>query len=177
MCGIAGIIGNEPDRHIKAMLQSMEHRGRDDEGVWLSEPMDTAGRRACLGHRRLSIIDTSSAGHQPMLSANGRFVITLNGEIYNYRELSEELKAKGHVFRTHTDTEVLLAAWTEWGEQCLPRLNGMFAFAIWDERELALMLVRDRVGIKPLYYAQLSGVQNSARQDGCAASVIFASEA
>ena len=112
-----------------------------------------------------------------MLSANGRFVITLNGEIYNYRELSEELKAKGHVFRTHTDTEVLLAAWTEWGEQCLPRLNGMFAFAIWDERERALMLVRDRVGIKPLYYAQLSGVQNSARQDGCAASVIFASEA
>src|SRR5881396_2385027 len=125
MCGIAGLISYNPQAFINAMLRVIEHRGRDDEGIWTSPPIDAEERRACLGHRRLSIIDTSSAGHQPMLSANGRFVITLNGEIYNYRELGEELKGKGHFFRTHTDTEVLLAAWTEWGEQCLPRLNGM----------------------------------------------------
>ena len=114
----------------------------------------TQGRRVCFGHRRLSIIDTSSAGHQPMLSADGRFVLILNGEIYNYRELREQLTSKGHDFRTQTDTEVLLAAWAEWGEDCLSRLNGMFAFALWDNKERTLFLVRDRVGIKPLYYAQ-----------------------
>ena len=89
-----------------------------------------------------------------MLSHDGRFVVILNGEIYNYRELRTELTAKGHQFRTHTDTEVLLAAWAEWGEKCLDRLNGMFAFALWDNKERALFLVRDRVGIKPLYYAR-----------------------
>lgn len=157
MCGIAGIVGREPDQLIAAMLQSMEHRGRDDEGVWISEPIDEAGRRACLGHRRLSIIDTSSAGHQPMLSADGRFVITLNGEIYNFRELRTLLEAHHHVFKTQSDTEVLLAAWQEWGVDCLPRLNGMFAFAVWDNKERTLTLVRDRVGIKPLYYSQIKG--------------------
>src|SRR6266478_6606332 len=153
MCGIAGLITLNPERYMGTMLQSIEHRGRDDEGVWTSGPLDEVGRQACLGHRRLSIIDTSSAGHQPMLSADGRFVITLNGEIYNYRELREQLTGKGHDFRTQTDTEVLLAAWAEWGENCLSRLNGMFAFALWDNNERALFLARDRVGIKPLYYA------------------------
>jgi asparagine synthase (glutamine-hydrolysing) len=158
MCGIAGLLTQNPETRIGAMLKSIEHRGRDDEGVWVSEPLDAEGgegRRVCFGHRRLSIIDTSSAGHQPMLSADGRLVLILNGEIYNYRELREELTSKGHLFRTGTDTEVLLAAWAEWGEDCLPRLNGMFAFALWDERERSLFLVRDRVGIKPLYYAAL----------------------
>jgi asparagine synthase (glutamine-hydrolysing) len=143
-----------PEARIGAMLQTIEHRGRDDEGVWTSPAIGDEGRRVCFGHRRLSIIDTSSAGHQPMLSHDGRFVLILNGEIYNYRELREQLANKGHNFRTQTDTEVLLAAWSEWGEDCLSRLNGMFAFALWDGKERTLFLVRDRVGIKPLYYAQ-----------------------
>ena len=175
MCGIAGIVGIDPERRLPAMLQSVEHRGRDDEGVWTSNTINEAGQRACLGHRRLSIIDTSSAGHQPMLSADGRFVISLNGEIYNYRELREQLKSEGHNFRTQTDTEVLLAAWVHWGAACLSRLNGMFAFALWDDREQTLTLARDRVGIKPLYYAQVDGPRNS-RQDVCAPRFVFASE-
>ncbi|HZB46431.1 MAG TPA: asparagine synthase (glutamine-hydrolyzing), partial [Pyrinomonadaceae bacterium] len=134
--------------------------------------VDEEGRRVCLGHRRLAIIDTSAAGLQPRMSADGRYVLTFNGEIYNYRELRRELQAKGHVFRTETDTEVLLAAFAEWGEGCLPRLNGMFAFALWDERERALLLVRDRLGIKPLHYSITRG------RDGAAAveSLVFASE-
>jgi asparagine synthase (glutamine-hydrolysing) len=152
MCGIAGLKGLNPEARIGAMLQAIEHRGRDDEGVWTSPAIDDEGRRACFGHRRLSIIDTSSAGHQPMLSHDGRFVLILNGEIYNYRELREQLTSKGHSFRTQSDTEVLLAAWAEWGDDCLSRLNGMFAFALWDNQERALFLARDRVGIKPLYY-------------------------
>jgi asparagine synthase (glutamine-hydrolysing) len=181
MCGIAGLIALNPETRIGAMLKSIEHRGRDDQGVWLSDSINGSGGqrpplngsadgRVCLGHRRLSIIDTSSAGHQPMLSQDGRLVVILNGEIYNYRELREQLRSKGHAFRTQTDTEVLLAAWAEWGEDCLPRLNGMFAFALWDEGERALFLVRDRVGIKPLYYAK-------SRQDALAPGCFtFASE-
>jgi asparagine synthase (glutamine-hydrolysing) len=175
MCGITGLITQNPEARIGAMLKAIEHRGRDDEGVWTSPVINDEGRRVCFGHRRLSIIDTSSAGHQPMLSHDGRLVLILNGEIYNYRELREQLTSKGRTFRTQTDTEVLLAAWAEWGEDCLPRLNGMFAFALWDERERALFLVRDRVGIKPLYYA----CQKPDRQGGPSsqdASLIFASE-
>jgi asparagine synthase (glutamine-hydrolysing) len=168
MCGIAGLISAKPEKHIDAMLQSIEHRGRDDEGVWTSSNIDDAARQVCLGHRRLSIIDTSQAGHQPMISANGRFVITFNGEIYNYRDLRKQLEAKGHSFRTDTDTEVLLSAFTEWGEGCLTRLNGMFAFALWDDKEKRLTLVRDRVGIKPLYYFQSDDKNGS--------SFVFASE-
>jgi asparagine synthase (glutamine-hydrolysing) len=164
------------------MLEAIEHRGRDDEGVWISEPLagsggqrpplnGAGGRQVCFGHRRLSIIDTSSAGHQPMVSHDGSLIVILNGEIYNYRELRAHLAAKGHTFRTQTDTEVLLAAWGEWGEGCLPRLNGMFAFALWDLKHRALFLVRDRVGIKPLYYSE-------SRQDaGAPVALIFASEA
>jgi asparagine synthase (glutamine-hydrolysing) len=155
MCGIAGLISNEPEARIGAMLNAIEHRGRDDEGTWVSTAIN--GRQVCLGHRRLSIIDTSSAGHEPMFSHDRRLVLTFNGEIYNYRELREELSAKGHAFRTQTDIEVLLAAWQEWGEASLRRLNGMFAFALWDEKERALFLVRDHVGIKPLYYAMTGG--------------------
>ena len=135
------------------MLESIEHRGRDDQGVWTSDQIDHHGRRTCLGHRRLAIIDTSPAGHQPMLSADGRYVLTFNGEIYNYRELREELKSLGHEFRTDSDAEVLLAAITEWNWEALDHLNGMFAFAVWDNKERTLTLARDHVGIKPLYYA------------------------
>src|SRR5574341_379283 len=170
MCGIAGLIDRSPEDRIGAMLQAIEHRGRDDEGVWTSDRITDDGQRVCLGHRRLSIIDTSRAGHQPMLSHDERFVVVLNGEIYNYRELRAELSAKGHQFRTHTDTEVLLTAWAEWHEGCLDRLNGMFAFALWDTQARALYLVRDRVGIKPLYYTLL---QKPDRQGGC---FVFASE-
>src|SRR5256884_4135810 len=172
MCGIAGLIEQNPDASIGAMLKAIEHRGRDDEGVWTSPRLNDEGQRVCLGHRRLSIIDTSSAGHQPMLSHDGRFVVILNGEIYNYRELREQLIAKGHQFRTQTDTEVLITAWAEWGEPSLDRLNGMFAFALWDDRERALYLVRDHVGIKPLYYAEC---QEPGRQGG-SRSFAFASE-
>src|SRR5438105_14321269 len=154
MCGITGLITQNPEARIGAMLKSIEHRGRDDEGVWTSTINDE-GQSVCLGHRRLSIIDTSSAGHQPMRSSDGRFVVILNGEIYNYRELRAQLRSKGHAFQTQTDTEVLIAAWAEWGEQCLDRLNGMFAFSLWDAKERALYLVRDHVGIKPLYYAHM----------------------
>jgi asparagine synthase (glutamine-hydrolysing) len=169
MCGIAGIIGNEPEARMRRMLDSIEHRGRDDEGIWTSPLKGGGHERACLGHRRLSIIDTSSAGHQPMLSADGRYSLTFNGEIYNYLEVKKELEARGVRFQTETDTEVLLAAFIEWGERCLPRLNGMFAFAIWDDCERTLTLARDRMGIKPLYYARVPA------KDG-GASFIFASE-
>lgn len=171
MCGIAGLITVNTEARVGAMLKAIEHRGRDDEGVWTSEPFDTDGRRASLGHRRLAIIDTSSAGHQPMLSPDGRFAVTFNGEIYNYRELRSRLESLGHEFQTDTDTEVLLAAFAEWGDECLARLNGMFAFAVWDERERTLTLARDRLGIKPLYYAE-------AKDEGSRIpSFVFASEA
>ncbi len=168
MCGIAGLITSTPEQHIGAMLRSMEHRGRDDEGVWTSVSIDEAGSKVCLGQRRLAIIDTTEAGHQPMLSVDGRYVITFGGEIYNYLELRDELKSKGHQFRSDTDTEVLLNAFAEWGTNCLRRLNGMFAFAVWDNRERVLTLARDRVGIKPLYYCQ--------PKSGLHGSFLFASE-
>src|SRR6266478_2259839 len=170
MCGIAGLISFEPEERIAAMLRTIEHRGRDDEGVWTSEAIDDSGRRMCLGHRRLAIIDTSRAGHQPMLSADGRYAITFGGEIYNYRELREQLEDKGHVFRTATDTEVLLTAFVEWGKECLSHLNGMFHFAVWDNRDRTLTLARDHVGIKPLYYFYKPGHNDKP------GSFIFASE-
>src|SRR6266550_2671791 len=172
MCGIAGLITQNPEARIGAMLKAIEHRGRDDEGVWTSTVINDDGQRVALGHRRLSIIDTSSAGHQPMLSHDERLVVILNGEIYNYRELRDQLTNKGHTFRTRADTEVLLAAWAEWGEDCLPRLNGMFAFALWDELARTLFLVRDRVGIKPLYYAHLEKKSGH----NVRAPLVFASE-
>ena len=151
------------------MLACLEHRGRDDEGLWTSFA-DQLAHSVCLGHRRLAIIDTSSAGHQPMISADGRYIITFNGEIYNYRELREQLKARGRQFLSDTDTEVLLAAFSEWGRDCLSRLNGMFAFAIWDDQERTLTLARDHVGIKPLYYSVIQGA------NGEPPGIVFASE-
>ncbi len=171
MCGIAGLISANSAARIGAMLTSLEHRGRDDEGTWTAPA--AAHERAealgvTLGHRRLAIIDITSAGHQPMLSPDKRFALTFNGEIYNYRELRRQLETKHHRFQTDTDTEVLLAAFIEWGIECLPRLNGMFAFAVWDSLTSSLTLARDRLGIKPLYYAH---IQNGARE-----SFVFASE-
>ena len=170
MCGIAGLISLDSDRYIAPMLKTIEHRGRDDEGVWTSPAIDDLGRTVSLGHRRLAIIDISPAGHQPMISRDGRFVLTFNGEIYNYRELRAQLRTTGHTFLTDTDTEVLLVAFSEWGAECLSRLNGMFAFAVWDNRERSLTLARDRVGIKPLYYATVP------RANGQPEAFVFASE-
>ncbi|MBD0326162.1 MAG: asparagine synthetase B, partial [Pyrinomonadaceae bacterium] len=177
MCGIAGLITIDAEARIAGMLASIEHRGRDDEGVWTTaRPIDEAGRRASLGHRRLAIIDPTPAGHQPMLSRDGRFALTFNGEIYNYRELREELLSRGLSFQTDTDTEVLLAAFAEWGADCLPRLNGMFAFAIWDEQKQELTLARDRLGIKPLYYATAQTGEGGAFVFGSEIKALLASD-
>ena len=150
MCGIAGIFSLKDElvspAILRAMTDAIAHRGPDGEGQWI---VGNVG----LGHRRLAIIDLSPAGHQPMVSAEQRFVLSYNGEIYNFKELRSELEALGHHFRSRTDSEVVLNAWAEWGEDCVTRFNGMFAFAIWDKREQSLYLVRDRYGIKPLYYA------------------------
>ncbi len=155
MCGISGFLslnqdldGDSLDSITQRMIDTLKHRGPDAGGVWVD-----AAAGVALGHRRLSIQDLSAAGAQPMLSACGRFVITFNGEIYNFRELSHELLQLGHRFRGHSDTEVMLAAFSQWGiEQTLPRLQGMFAFAVWDREQRTLTLVRDRAGKKPLYY-------------------------
>ncbi|MFN0141760.1 MAG: asparagine synthase (glutamine-hydrolyzing) [Pyrinomonadaceae bacterium] len=157
MCGIAGMISHEPESRIGAMLASIEHRGRDDEGVFVSAPFGGDKLRSCLGHRRLSIIDTSPAGHQPMTTSDKRYAIVLNGEIYNYKDIRRELELRGVTLTTNSDTEVLLKAFREWNVAALDKLNGMFAFAVWDDLEKELTLVRDRAGIKPLYFAQVGG--------------------
>lgn len=149
MCGIAGIIQKtQVNKELMGeMLKAISHRGPDDEGVWFGKNGNIA-----LGHRRLSIIDLSPAGHQPMASPDGNFVVVYNGEIYNFQEIRDELEKKGHDFKSKSDTEVLLHSYMEWGEECLDRLNGMFAFAIWDEKEQKLFAARDRVGEKPFKY-------------------------
>ena len=150
MCGIAGFfaLDGQPASPVllRRMTDAVAHRGPDGEGFY------TDGGVA-LGHRRLSIIDLSPAGHQPMLSSDGRYVITYNGEVYNFQELRLELEAAGWPFRSRTDTEVLLHAFAQWGPGCVERFNGMFALAIWDREARRLFLARDRYGIKPLYYA------------------------
>jgi asparagine synthase (glutamine-hydrolysing) len=155
MCGITGFLNtkqrqrsDEMQATIRLMSDTLLHRGPDDEGSWVDEAAQVA-----LGFRRLSIIDLSPLGHQPMASADGRYVLIFNGEIYNFRELRRELEAHGHGFRGHSDTEVMLAAFTQWGfERAIKLFNGMFALALWDKRERVLYLTRDRLGEKPLYY-------------------------
>jgi asparagine synthase (glutamine-hydrolysing) len=155
MCGITGFMyssvqssAEELSAIATRMSDSLSHRGPDDSGVFSDPEFGVA-----LGHRRLSILDLSEQGQQPMISADGRYVLVYNGEIYNYQELQTDLNQKGVRFRSHSDTEVLLEAIAAWGmRETLDRLNGMFAFAIWDRKERQLTLVRDRLGIKPLYY-------------------------
>jgi asparagine synthase (glutamine-hydrolysing) len=158
MCGILGIINNSlPEKEgLKIILDSLTHRGPDDEGIWIHRE---AENQVFLGQKRLSIIDLSTAGNQPMTEESGRFCITYNGELYNYVDIRAELKQKGVKFHSETDTEVVLKAWREWGSLCLKKFNGMFAFAIYDCQESTLHLVRDPVGIKPLYYhhSELAG--------------------
>ncbi len=146
MCGLFFSLGLDVD---KSRIDVIAHRGPDGEG-W--QEWSTNHGPLCLGHRRLSIIDVSDAAAQPFAYGDGRYHLVFNGEIYNYVELREELKAKGHVFRTQSDSEVLVAAYAEWGEKCLDHLLGMFAFVVWDERDKTVFAARDRFGIKPLYY-------------------------
>lgn len=162
MCGLVGIFQvrkpAEIDRELLSrMNESQFHRGPDEGGLHIEPGVG-------LGHRRLSIIDLKS-GQQPLFNEDNSVVVVYNGEIYNFPELAEELKTYGHVFRTHCDTEVIVHAWEQWGEQCVEHFRGMFAFALWDRNCKKLFLARDRLGIKPLYYAELANGQ-----------VIFASE-
>src|SRR2546423_655577 len=159
MCGIAGIVDpecREPPaallHRVQTMAAQLVHRGPDDSGAWVS-----ADGRVGLSHRRLSIIDLSTAGRGPMHSADGRLTITFNGEIYNFLELREELRRAGYCFRTDTDTEVVLAAYDCWDTECLQRFVGMFAFGLWDAATRRLLLARDRLGKKPLYYTHSRG--------------------
>jgi len=148
MCGLAGIVlsqhGHLDERVLLAMRDAQRHRGPDEAGVYL-------GQGVGLGHRRLSIIDLSH-GQQPMVDEAAGLALIYNGELYNFQVLKAELEALGAVFGSHSDTEVLLRAWQQWGEACLSRLVGMFAFAVWDMRAGRIYLARDQVGIKPLYY-------------------------
>ena len=154
MCGIVGRLNFDgspiPVRELTSARDRLVNRGPDGAGTWTDGPVG-------LAHRRLSILDLTDRGSQPMRSTDGALAITFNGEIYNFLELREELSKAGHCFTTHTDTEVILAAYREWGTDCLQRFNGMFAFGLWDARRQRLVLARDRIGVKPLYYTVGSG--------------------
>jgi asparagine synthase (glutamine-hydrolysing) len=156
MCGIAGIVGARDTAVMRRMMHVMVHRGPDDQGLQAFEGVPGFGE-AVLGFQRLSIIDLSPAGHQPMGNEDGTRWIVFNGEIYNYRELRVELESAGHRFTSRTDTEVVLHAHEEWGPRCVDRFVGMFAYAILDVRHGELVLVRDRLGVKPLYYTEAGG--------------------
>lgn len=152
MCGIFGVVGHIEQERAASCRDLLTHRGPDAAGMW-------RGEGVTLGHRRLAILDLSEAGRQPMSDSSGRLHITFSGEIFNFVELQRELAAMGHIFRSGTDTEVILAAFDQWGEGCLGRFNGFWAFGIWDARDRTLFLARDRLGKKPLFYAQPSGVE------------------
>src|SRR6267378_4492466 len=155
MCGICGVFSGDAtypvtEKVLVSMRDLMARRGPDDAGHYLRSG-------AALGSRRLSILDLSDRGHMPMSTEDGRYCITYNGEVYNFRELRQVLESRGYTFRSNSDTEVVLKLYVEYGPEMLNRLNGMFAIAIWDEQERTLFLARDRLGIKPLYYAEQDG--------------------
>jgi asparagine synthase (glutamine-hydrolysing) len=156
MCGICGWIDWKRDltgegHALEAMTKTMACRGPDAAGTWLSE-------RAAIGHRRLIVVDPAGGG-QPMIRRQGDelYILTYNGELYNTPELRQELETRGHVFRSYSDTEVLLVAFIEWGEECVRHLNGIFAFGVWSHHNQSLFLARDRLGVKPLFYTQRGG--------------------
>ena len=158
MCGISGWFlkqsATRADSDLYAMADRIEHRGPDDRGYYFDRE-----RGVAFAHNRLSIIDLSPAGHQPMASDDGSVVLSYNGELYNFLDLRRELEGLGHQFHSRSDSEVVLHAFIEWGPACLDRFNGMFAFAIWSARDGKLLLARDPLGMKPLYYAALPGDQ------------------
>src|SRR6266581_5014410 len=159
MCGICGIVSFEIHEHqIVAMRDSLVHRGPDDAGTFRAPGV-------ALGSRRLAILDLSERGHMPMSTADGRYWITYNGEVYNYQELRSTLATRGYTFRSNTDTEVVLYLYVDKGPAMLDQLNGMFALAIWDSQERTLFLARDRLGIKPLYYAYQAGTLYFASEE------------
>jgi len=149
MCGIAGFFGNFEPQLLDQMSATLTHRGPDDSGIWVD-----AESRLGLAHRRLSIIDLSARGHQPMWDATGQVVIVFNGEIFNFKDLRQQLRQDGFVFKSDSDTEVILNLYLKYGRGMLTRLNGMFAFALWDTRDKSLLIARDGVGVKPLYYSE-----------------------
>src|SRR5262252_4869894 len=157
MCGISGVVNCGVRETLARMTHVQSHRGPDDSGLW--ERRFPGGGYIGLGSRRLAILDLSPDGHMPMSNEDGSVWITYNGEIYNFADLRRDLEGKGHVFRSHTDTEAVVHAYEEYGEDCLNRLNGMFAFAICDLRGASpkLFLARDHFGIKPLYYCERGG--------------------
>src|SRR5690349_11301023 len=162
MCGLVGIFDIHGRREVSRELlsrmnETLHHRGPDECGLHLEPGLG-------LGHRRLSVIDLST-GQQPLFNEDGSVVVVFNGEIYNYRSLIAQLQALGHVFRTKSDTEVIVHAWESWGVACVERFRGMFAFALWDRNRQTFFLARDRLGVKPLHYALL--------EDGC---LVFGSE-
>ena len=150
MCGILALVGTPWQHAAKAALRPLEPRGPDATNLWSRED-------ALIGHTRLSVIDLEG-GAQPMASDDGRYVLAYNGELYNFRALRGELEARGHRFVTRSDTEVLLRGFIEWGRGVLGRLDGMFAFALWDTVERRLFAARDRLGIKPLFYSSHRGL-------------------
>lgn len=154
MCGIVGVLHFNSESAspvvLKKMTDAIAHRGPDGEGIYIDGPLG-------LGHRRLAIIDLSPAGHQPMATKDGRFIMVYNGEIYNFQELRVELEALGHQFNSRTDSEVVLKSFAQWGADAITRFNGMFALALWDSLKQELLLARDRYGIKPLYYSHVWG--------------------
>ena len=153
MCGFAGFYGQGENRNeiLGEMLETIIHRGPDSEGRYLDE-------KVALGFRRLSIVDLSEHGNQPMFNEDESLVLTFNGEIYNYKELLLELLAAGHTFHSHTDSEVLLHGYEEWGTELVTKLRGMFAFVIWDKKKEQLFGARDMFGIKPFYYSKMENV-------------------
>ncbi len=162
MCGIVGIASQSPFENRESLRlgqETLRHRGPDDSGDWWSQDGCVG-----MGHRRLAILDLSPAGHQPMLDSMGRLCCVFNGEIYNFQDLRRDLEQKGYRFRSRTDTEVILTAYQEWGTDCLSRLNGMFAFALYDGTRRQLFIARDRAGEKPLYYSLSGGVLRFASE-------------
>ena len=150
MCGIAGYISDNgfDQESFQSAINSMLHRGPDGYGVWCTDD-----RRVFLGHRRLAVIDISEKAAQPMKSSDGNIIITFNGEIYNYKLIKAQLQETGYQFNTESDTEVVLIAWKHWGVDCLERLQGMFAFVIYDIQNRKIFAIRDRAGEKPFYYS------------------------
>jgi len=149
MCGICGFTWNDEEL-VTGMTQVLSHRGPDQSGVYTDDHIS-------LGHRRLSIIDVSDLGRQPIFNEDGTVAVVFNGEIYNFQEIRKDLEAKGHVFRGHSDSETIVHAYEEYGTDCMKHFQGMFAFAAWDSRTRELLVVRDRIGIKPLYYTVING--------------------